>query len=390
MLARVLGTPAWKDDAIPVIYLPGVSRAALRDIETCPKPVKPIAELQYRGVFWSQTNTRDWSVFAFLRSKDGGLGLDVAQDEQTATALSRAILPLADTHIDALQGRLEAADFDRLLTPDPVRDLLGWLNDPKITREQWGDSRWQAFRDRCKRSFAFDPQTDGELAGAEHLGRREGEWKLAWRIDEEIRELVERVVALFDAGWKSLKIVTDHGWLLIPGGLPKTDLPQYLTETRWGRCAVLKPDAQPGAGVRVVPWRWHEGVTVALAPGISNYYVGSEYAHGGLSLQECVTPYLVVSNAGPAANVVIQGVTWQGMRCRVRVAGASAGHRVDLRTKAADAGTSLANGGKAVDPSGTTSVVIADDDKLGDAVFAVVLDATGALVAKIATPVGGD
>ena len=65
---------------IPVFYLPGVSRVHLRAVETCPDYLKPLAELQYRGVIWSQASYKDWTVLAWLQSERGGLGLNVAQD----------------------------------------------------------------------------------------------------------------------------------------------------------------------------------------------------------------------------------------------------------------------------------------------------------------------
>lgn len=34
----------------PIFYLPGVSRQDLRAVESCPDLLKPLAELQYRGV----------------------------------------------------------------------------------------------------------------------------------------------------------------------------------------------------------------------------------------------------------------------------------------------------------------------------------------------------
>ena len=43
---------------VPIIYLPGVSRATLRATEDCPHELKPLAELQYRGVIWSQANAK--------------------------------------------------------------------------------------------------------------------------------------------------------------------------------------------------------------------------------------------------------------------------------------------------------------------------------------------
>ncbi len=41
--------------------------------------------------------------------------------------------------------------------------------------------------------------------------------------------LLERIEALLGAGWREVRVVTDHGWLWLPGGLPKVDLPKYLT-----------------------------------------------------------------------------------------------------------------------------------------------------------------
>ena len=68
----------------PILYLPGVSRQDLRAVESCPDHLKPLAELQYRGVIWSQINAKDWTILAYLKSDQGGLGLDVAQDKEVA------------------------------------------------------------------------------------------------------------------------------------------------------------------------------------------------------------------------------------------------------------------------------------------------------------------
>lgn len=78
-------------DRTPIIYLPGVSRQQLRDVENCPDALAPLVELQFRGAYWSQGNTRDWTVLAFLKSRQGGLGLDVAQDEQSKQAMKAAL-----------------------------------------------------------------------------------------------------------------------------------------------------------------------------------------------------------------------------------------------------------------------------------------------------------
>lgn len=47
------------DNSPCVLYLPGVSRSDLRAIESCPRELQPLAELQYRGVFWTQSNGKD-------------------------------------------------------------------------------------------------------------------------------------------------------------------------------------------------------------------------------------------------------------------------------------------------------------------------------------------
>ena len=104
-----------------VVYLPGVSRADLRAIESCPRELQPLAELQYRGVFWSQANAKDWSINAFLTSRNGGLGLDVAQDRATQDALIRALKAgvLLERPVEELRGRqINAHWLDALLAPN--------------------------------------------------------------------------------------------------------------------------------------------------------------------------------------------------------------------------------------------------------------------------------
>ena len=107
------------EDVIPIIYMPNVSRQTLRAVEECPNSLKPLVELQYRGAVWTQRNGRDWTVEAFLVSKDGGLGLDVARDRHTRHAMLGALAQLAVTPLTRLTGkRLEAEDFDKLMVED--------------------------------------------------------------------------------------------------------------------------------------------------------------------------------------------------------------------------------------------------------------------------------
>ena len=66
MVARALPEADWAERDVAILYLPGVSRQHLRAVEECPRALQPLAELQYRGTFWTQTNGKDWTVAAFL------------------------------------------------------------------------------------------------------------------------------------------------------------------------------------------------------------------------------------------------------------------------------------------------------------------------------------
>ncbi len=78
-----------------------------------------------------------------------------------------------------------------------------------------------------------------EFGAIDVYGHEHG-WKIAHHLRHELERLAERVQALLQHGWRRVLIVTDHGWLMLPGGLPKADLPLHLTHLRKGRCAVLK------------------------------------------------------------------------------------------------------------------------------------------------------
>lgn len=694
-LAPEVGLPS---GSLPILYLAGVSRHQLRAIEDCPLQLRPLAELQYRGAFWSQANHKDWTVNAFLCSKHGGLGLEVSQDQATQAAIRRALEAgqLLTRERDELAGKLlEASFFDGLVAPDPSRDLLEWLNEPQMTQQEWAGGRWDVFVKRCKQNFGFDPERDGDLTGAEKLAAHAGFWKPVWRryvethhlfpkiadllervplpqdlfadhsgypshnaemekqlqqrlqgldqllpdeartivleeetrhgvrrswlwatlgqaglaqaleplayiasmakvptgnspqamadaycethwrideaalkaltcartqqqeraieaalkaiyapwlektaerfqelvkaggglggpgasdaypegqcvffvdglrydvaqmlsqrlaalsmpaalstgwttipsvtasgkprvspvsaavagrpdskefepcvdadgkplsthhfrklltdsgwqvltghetgdpagrawvehgdldhyghehglrlakdLDAQLTMIVERLQALREAGWRRFRIVTDHGWLLVPGGMPSVKLEKFLAETRWGRCAILKESA--AATPLTFGWDWCSNVQVALAPGISSFIAGAKYAHGGLSLQECLVPILdvVLTTATSALPPLeIAALTWQGMRCRIEVTPSMEGLTVDLREHAAMPDSSWAEAPKPLNEGKATLMV--SDDHEGKAAHLVVLDPDGHVVQKTLTTIGG-
>jgi hypothetical protein len=698
---------SWLATTVPILYLPGVSRATLRATEECPDELKPLAELQYRGVFWSQVSGKDWTVAAFLQSNHGGLQLRLARDTATSTSIRRSLdklvdVPVAELKAKSASGELNSSFFDSLISDDPIDDLLSWLSDPKGTRERWEPGRWDTLCSRCLADYGFDPDRDGELKGAELLGVQEkAVWKSAWkryeatpgrypglpellrkakpqpktgdllagvrsgywpqdnealeaelrqallrvpampldtarlnlralemghkarrewvwsklnrsplaqaivhlatlaevtsspvngaklgdmvkaytdggwradlavleslaavtshqdreavsaavvhvykpwlrdaaelfqerakaqpipgksvprlseisagtcllfvdglrfdvgqrlkqeleprvgevevaahlaalpsvtptskpavspvatritgsaggeefrpclamdgkdltpdrfrtlledagyqvlsptgvgdpvgrawtefgnidrtghsegiglahRIPDLIRNLVLRIEGLLEAGWQEVRIVTDHGWLLMPKGLPKADLPKYLTATRWRRCAVVKESAM--IDLTCFEWFWSESVRIATPPGIDCFLAGEEYNHGGLSLQECVVPQLSIrarKPAGPSAR--IEQVKWAGMRCRIKVTGDYAGCFVDLRLKLNDPKTSIVEA-RPVAADGSVAVVVANDEHAGRAANLVLLDGAGTVIDKQAVTVGG-
>lgn len=701
MLAKTLPEADWSDDEVPILYLPGVSRQKLRAVEDCPLELQPLAELQYRGVFWSQLNSRDWTTLAFLKSKEA-LGLEVAQDQATLKAMQGALPALAETHIAELQHKkLEAEDFNYLLTQDPVREVLLWLNDPEGMKQQWQrEEKWTAFCDICSDKYKFNPDQDGAITGAEKLGYKQDSWstiwdrfaeapriyrniptllkqaapvtldffsdrstwpnlnenaedelranllklkgttaleaiaklrelenqhgerrqwvwtnlgkaplaqalqhlttlanvaerslgghtpqsmaeqyvgggwkadaavlqaidcvereqdcravfsairaiykpwleqatehlqslikqqiyplasstalpsaslskgdcvlfadglrfdiaqllkteleagglavsadwqwvplpsvtatakpavspiahlvqgsadgnnfqvvlqtdgksltsdrftklleaqevqqlkdqetgdpkgiawtesgeldkyghkhgsKLAYEVLRQIRSLSVRIRDLLDAGWHQVQVVTDHGWLLMPEGLPKQELPGHLAETRWGRCAALK-ESTASTEVETQPWFWSPDVRIALPTGIRCFKAGLEYAHGGVSLQECVTPVLTITGQTVILSADIREFKWIGLRCRVIIDNGSTDMTVDIRTKPADASTSLAEGGKPVTKE-QVSIAIVDDSTEGDPAVIVLLDAQGNVLAKQVTMIGGE
>ncbi|MBV8128429.1 MAG: BREX-1 system phosphatase PglZ type B [Planctomycetaceae bacterium] len=704
VLAGKVGEVSLPADAVPIIYLAGVNRSTLRATDECPPELSPLAELQYRGVFWSQNNGKDWTVSAFLQAEKGGLNLRIARDSATLEAIHRAFDKLVDEPIADLLEKsklrpLDSHDFDKLIVDDPVDDLLTWLSDPQGSRQRWELGRWEALCSRGKTEYGFDPLKHGELESAERLGRHaKPAWKAAWnrftkapgrypglvallkrakpksgdllekcaveswpqdneaeeaklrqalndltklpvpaarkrvleldqehgmrrdwvwaklgktplahaldamntlatetaipltgatiddviqsyttagwavdaavldalaavssqddraavsraighiynpwlrdlaeqfqerfktkplpgrevtrlqeahpgtvilfadglrfdvgqklkalleakgltvqlrhhtvalpsvtptskpaispvvrqlagltageefrpsvaanqkdltierfrklldesgfqvltdtetgepegrawaeygdldqtghreglllarRIRELLAGLVERIESLLAAGWQEVRVVTDHGWLLVPGGLPKADLPKYLVETRWGRCAVVKPHAT--VDYPSFPWFWAEDVRVACPYGIDCFVAGKEYSHGGLSVQECVVPQLTIRRGAKAGrSAKITRVRWGGLRCRVTVQGEFAGCLVDLRDKPADPSSSL-SGAKPVGKDGTVALFVADDSREGTATNLVLLDVSGTVLEKMPLNVG--
>ena len=169
-------------DGLPIVYLPGVSRDVLRAVESVPSELAPLSALQYRCQWISHPNGRDWSVRGLLSNRRRGLGLSVASDADTASALVASLPALATERWSRLEAKHVDADFlHGLLSPDPVRSVLDWIDDPIATRARLTAGSWDAFVQQCKQDFEFDPSSEGEIEGACRLGLANGMWSQAWR-----------------------------------------------------------------------------------------------------------------------------------------------------------------------------------------------------------------
>ena len=177
-------------NGIPVVYLPGVSRTDLELSIRARLHLAPLAELQYRSQWFSHPkNNRDWSVRALLSHPDRGLGLHIADDADTSAALLLALDRLLDERVDRLTKQVLDADFFHdLINPDPVRSVLGWLDDPAGFRPRMDDVEWPAFVQQCKADYGFDPIVDGEVTAARKLAGRDGAWAHVWKRFAETPE----------------------------------------------------------------------------------------------------------------------------------------------------------------------------------------------------------
>ncbi|GDX95760.1 hypothetical protein LBMAG47_14240 [Planctomycetia bacterium] len=226
-----------------------------------------------------------------------------------------------------------------------------------------------------------------EVGRIDELGHKLGA-ELAGSLDEQVERIARRVADLLDAGWTRVRVVTDHGWLLVPGGLTKVEVPKSVVESKWSRAAAVKGSSQ--VTVPVVGWHWNDADRVATPPGAGAFRASEAYAHGGMSPQECVTPELIVERLRPAETTSITNIRWVGMRCRVSVGGGVSPLFVDLRTTDRDPASTVVGGLKPYDAKkDEAAMVVADDSLESKPAVVVVLNADGTVLDRMKTTIGG-
>ncbi|MFZ1489975.1 MAG: BREX-1 system phosphatase PglZ type B [Ilumatobacteraceae bacterium] len=227
-----------------------------------------------------------------------------------------------------------------------------------------------------------------ETGEVDHKGHDLGV-RLAHEINDEVSRIARRIRDLLDAGWSTVTVVTDHGWVLLPSGLPKNEgLPVAATVSKKGRCARVKDGAS--VDVPTVPWHWDKDVRIAVAPGISCFEANQTYEHGGVSPQECIVPRLTVRPAATTAvsRAEITSVKWRGLTLVVEFADLPDGARVDLRRHAGDPGSSIADLARLTGGTGKVILLVEDDDLEGQLAQLVVVGADGSLLLQRETTVG--
>jgi len=130
---------------------------------------------------------------------------------------------------------------------------------------------------------------------------------------------------------------------------------------------------------------------MASPPGAGSFRASMEYSHGGVSLQEMVTPVIRVKAARAAGGSArILDAKWTGARCRVSVSPGSVAVRVDVRTSTSDPGTSLLTDKQSRETTddGKVTVFLEDDSDIGKEAEIVLLDTNGQVIDSLSTTLG--
>ncbi|MEO7667254.1 MAG: hypothetical protein ABIU97_09525, partial [Dehalococcoidia bacterium] len=265
------------------------------------------------------------------------------------------------------------AGTGKAFTAEGLRHEVGVLGYQELESDSLGEPAGRAW---------------GEQGDIDTLGHKQ-QAKLPALLDGEVMALASRIQDLLNAGWKQVVVVTDHGWLYLPGGLPGAELAQHLAEDRLrkGRAARLAPGAD--VAIQTVPWFWDATVQIAVAPGIRSFVGTPVYEHGGLSPQECVTPVVIATRAAGGGGTMTVTYDWAGLRARVVVANAPDGCQVDLRRKAGDPSASVCGGPAPVGAGESVSLLVTDEDLIGTPAFLVAISSGGSLLAEHLVVVGG-
>lgn len=136
---------------------------------------------------------------------------------------------------------------------------------------------------------AFDTTIDQQG----HVGADQ----LAGSIDKLVRNLQRAIELCHAAGAREVHVVTDHGFLLAPpeelDALGRPELPAIQAQYKSHRYAVLRPDIASDELIVFSPPLAPDSGRLGFPRGVRTLIKAEAFAHGGISLQECVIPHLV-------------------------------------------------------------------------------------------------
>ena len=272
-------------------------------------------------------------------------------------------------------------------TTSEIKDFTPFFNSgkPVIISNFRAELENKGFQHSIKKGFEPAKSYWVEIGNIDTRGHDE-QAEMLKRTDELFDEISEIIDTAIEAGIKEIKIVTDHGWLMLPGGLPSSKIVKDLTVARCGRCAYIKEGVK--TELPQLPWEWNSSVYIAYAPGISFFRNNEEYAHGGISLQECIVPEIKIQvEKDELLNSKISSHKWVNLRCQIETENTPDGFLIDIRTKYNDEKTSIVlSTGKSI--SGNKCSLMVDDSAIDSAAFIVLTNERGKIIDKTNTTIG--
>lgn len=210
--------------------------------------------------------------------------------------------------------------------------------------------------------------------------------RLAGHLPTEVTRIAEYTANLKAAGWHTVRIVTDHGWLLMPNGFESVSLPPSAVVAKGLRAALLQDHAAPE--LAFLPWHWDKAVRIALPMGAQAFRAGEVYAHGGLSPQETVIPDITIGGGSipTAGRPSIGKIIWRRLRLTVELIGNTKEIGVEVRRKERDPASRI-DVACAVELE-QARLTISDEIEEGDPVLVVLIDRHGTVIDARATRVG--
>lgn len=302
-----------------------------------------------------------------------GLAVESSSRYAAVPTVTENAKPACSPAAYLLSGDADTTDFSpvqrtngKSLSADAFKKLLKEADFQFLPADENGDGKGRAWT---------------EIGDLDRIGHSD---ELISLLPVKIESIVQRIQTLLSAGWKRVRIVTDHGWLYLKSKLPKTDLPKDLVVDRGERCARLAAGNAPTD--LQAHWYWNPLFSFQAAPGISCFKAGLTFSHGGLSPQECIVPELIVTSlAGSSATIKLVSHSWLGQRLKLQWSEELEGYTMDLRAAANDVSSSYIGGARAFGKS----LLVEDDELEGKQAFLVVLDLKGHIVVQEQVRIGG-